>query len=157
VRRRAALGAVLGVGLAALAFALSRGPRDAPSAAAPVIERTKPGADVVPPPDAEAAFTRNPFEYGEAQTPVAVQIADPDRPAAARAMELPLAPEPVVRLVGFLRTGGKPRVALMVRGEMALLEVGEEWDGFTLLAADPETGARLRDPAGAEIALAVEP
>jgi hypothetical protein len=150
------IGTILAVGLAALAFGWRRGPRDVAAPRPPVSETKDRSAGVVPPPAAAAAFTRNPFEYGEVPAPVAVQRAVPERSPATR-LEVAPAPEPVVRLVGFLQKGGAPRAALMVRGEMALLGVGEEWNGFTLLAADPETGVRLRDPAGAEIALAVEP
>lgn len=67
------------------------------------------------------------------------------------------APEPVVRLTGFVRRGGTLRAALSVRGEVWLLAVGEAASGFTLLAADEEAGVRLRDPLGAELALGIEP
>jgi len=40
---------------------------------------------------------------------------------------------------------------------MALLDVGEGAEGFTLLAADEESGVRLRGPDGVEITLALEP
>ncbi len=154
MRRRAAVGALLGVGLAAIAFALGRTPQPeralvaAPAAHEP---RSVPESPATAP---EPALARNPFDYADVPPPS--RAADSPR-VSALAPAPTLMPEPPVRLTGFVRKGGKVRAALFVRGEMVLLGIGEASNGFTLLAADEDSGVRLRDPQGAELVLAVEP
>ena len=58
-------------------------------------------------------------------------------------------PEPPVRLVGLVRQPGGLRAALAINGEIVLLRVGEEAEGWTLVALD-EAQARLRGPDGHE-------
>lgn len=153
MRRRAFVGALAGVGLAAIALALGRGPREEPRAPVAAVETPSAPALAEKPP--APVFSRNPFEYGSA--PVR-RAAPPEAPAAATRFELPAPPPaPVARVIGFVRRGGTDRAALMLRGEMVLLAVGEESAGFTLLAANPDAGVRVRTPEGAELALPVEP
>ncbi len=155
MRKRVALLAAAGLGLTAITLALGSGPRVSPPLA-PRAARSLPEpatAQTAAPPVLE--LRRSPFEY--AATPVAAPA-----PVVSRdtILELPDAesslPEPV-RLVGFVEKAGTARVALVIHGEMTLLEVGESAEGFTLLAADEETGVRLRRLDGVEIALGFEP
>jgi len=156
VRKRVALLAAAGLGLTAITLALGSGPRPSP----PVVPRAPRNA---PAPDAAGTaslpvldLARSPFEYagGREAAPAPVVPGERDLEPSEAEASLPL---PAVRLVGFVERAGKSRVALVIHGEMALLEVGESAEGFALLAADEETGVRLRGPDGAEIALGPEP
>jgi hypothetical protein len=145
------------LGLTAIALALGRGQLDPPVAPGPGLV---PGRTAVPAVEApggatETGLSRNPFEYG-ALAPA--PVAPPAASGGYRLAELPApAPTPAVRLVGLVQKAGKVRVALMVRDEMVLLEVGEEEAGFKLLALEEDVGVRLRDPQGVEFALRFEP
>lgn len=156
MRKRVAALAAAGLGLTAITLALGSGPRasQTPLARAP---RNAPTADAATPdPIPVPQHARNPFEYA------GVRAAAPGRaglrePGLEQLAVPPMpTPEPV-RLVGFVERAGKFQAALVVRGEMALLEVGESVEGFTLLGADEEAGVRLRGPDGVEIVLAPEP
>lgn len=157
MRKRVALLAAAGLGLTAITLALGSGPRPSP----PVVPRaprntpTPGAAGMASLPVLDLA--RSPFEYagGREAAPAPVVPGERDLELSKAEASLPL-PEPV-RLVGFVERAGKSRVALVIHGEMALLEVGESAEGFALLAADEETGVRLRGPDGAEIALGPEP
>lgn len=154
--KRVAVLAAAGLGLTAITLALGSGPRasQTPLARAP---GGAPTADAVEPDSIPVPqHARNPFEYAGVHVAAAWR-AGPREPGLEQPAAPPMpTPEPV-RLVGFVQRAGKSRTALVVRGEMALLEVGESVEGFTLLGADEETGVRLRGPDGVEIALAPEP
>ncbi len=152
-----ALLAAAGLGLTAITLALGSGPRTSPPVV-PSSPRSTPtpgaaGTASLPVPE----LARSPFEYagGRETTPAPVVLRERDLELSNAESPLPL-PESV-RLVGFVERAGKFRAALVIRGEMALLEVGESAEGFVLLAADEETGVRLRGPDGVEIALDPEP
>jgi hypothetical protein len=72
--------------------------------------------------------------------------------------EPPATPEPTpetkVKLVGIVHRGTGVRAALNVEGSVIVLAAGESAEGYTVLAVDDETGARLRTPDGREIVLA---
>jgi len=156
VRKRVAVLAAAGLGLTAITLALGGGPRASQTSlaraprGAPTAEAVEPGSIPVP------QNARNPFEYAGVRV-ATTWGAGPREPSVEQPAAPPKPTSERVRLVGFVQRGGKSRAALVVRGEMALLEVGESVEGFTLLDADEETGVRLRDPDGVEIALAPEP
>jgi hypothetical protein len=62
-----------------------------------------------------------------------------------------------VRFVGVVARGGRPCAALVIEGEVVLLAPGESSAGYTLLGVDPDEGARLRTPAGAEMRATAKP
>jgi hypothetical protein len=156
MKRRVGLIALGGLGLAAIALALSG---RAPLAVGvpplvPALGRRPQAPGPFPPPSG-AALDRNPFEYGD-RRPVGS-----DAPSLGEAPSDPAAPQlstlAPVRLVGFVRRAGTLRAVLVVAGELGLVEVGGALSGFTLLAADEESGVRLRDPGGSELVLPLEP
>jgi len=146
--KRAAL--LLTALVGAFAFALSRGshvpasPPKAPSEARPA---------PAPRPQPPAELTRDPFEYGgstvRTEQPGAAVV--PSAPVEAA----PSRPPAAVRLVGFVQQAGRLRAALVIEGETVLLAAGEAASGYALLAADEQSGARLRAPDGSEIVLEV--
>jgi len=147
--------AVAGLCLAAISLALGGGPRasQTPLPRAPrgaSADAAEPGPIPVPP------LARNPFEYAGVRVPVPGRAAPRESAPDEAAVPATQPPAPV-RLVGFVQRAGRFRAALVIRGEMALLDVGEGAEGFTLLAADEESGVRLRGPDGVEITLALEP
>lgn len=138
--------AILAVG----AFGFTRGTAPPLSvASAPRTTAAEPSRAAPPP---APPLTRNPFEYESAPH------GSPAKPrtTAPLALVAEASPPPAARLVGFVRQAGTLRAALALHGEMTLLAVGESAEGFTLLAADEESGVRLRGPHG-EIDLATEP
>ena len=148
VRLLAAAAAAL---IAALALAgrwtgPAAAPPDPQPAAAPMApagaELAGPGADETP------RLLRDPFRYADAPLPTAA----PPEPRLTPAAEPAAAPEPPVRLVGFIRQAGGARAALAIAGEVVLLRPGESAGGWTLESLDEE-GARLSGPDGREEAL----
>jgi hypothetical protein len=153
VTLRALLASVVLLLLSAVIFTSGAGRGAAP--AAPV---TVPRAPVVPSdPPPPTMPLRNIFEYGEEPTPVAqarprfspapVPVAPPVEVAP------PEAPVHPVRLVGFVRRGGGLQAALAIRGSVYVLAVGEEAEGYLLLAADEDGGVRIQDRDGAVLTL----
>jgi hypothetical protein len=100
---------------------------------------------------------RNVFEYMPTEPAAPPAVPPPPLPRVPRLQ--PASPSPVMpvvsgpRLVGIVRRGTELRAALSLRGETAVLAVGESLDGYTVLAVDDEAGVRLRGPGGEEITL----
>jgi hypothetical protein len=96
---------------------------------------------------------RNVFRYQDEE----VTTLPADSPLTPVVTSLPPAllpsPPPPVRLVGVLERGGRPCAALWIAGEVVVLAVGEEAEGYRLLGLDETDGARLRGPSGEEIKL----
>jgi hypothetical protein len=129
-------------------------PRPEASARATEGERPRrsqapPRASVAPLP---AVPSRNVFEFADrAATPVVEPLPQVVVPPPL-APELALAPAASpVRLAGFVRRAGAVRAALAVNGILAVLAVGEESDGYVVLAIDEDTGVTLRTPDGAQL------
>jgi hypothetical protein len=101
-------------------------------------------------------LVRNPFEFGRAEPDPAVVAPRPVRPAVAPPPAVVAATPAPVRLVGLVHKGGALNAALMVNGELGLVQVGEVFRGFTLTAVDEDDGVRLRGPDGSELSLAPE-
>jgi hypothetical protein len=98
---------------------------------------------------ATPALARDPFRYAEPRRPLRDPVGSGGMPAASdEAAPVAQPAEPPVRLVGILRRGGSLRAALSIRGELALLAVGEQASGFTLRELDEDAGARLEGPDG---------
>ena len=76
----------------------------------------------------------------------------PGLPVAPVATSLPPAllpsPPPTVRLVGFVERGNRPCAALWIAGEVVVLAVGEEAEGYRLLDLSASEGVQLRAPSG---------
>jgi hypothetical protein len=136
----------LGLGVVALTRGAPPVPSLAPSVRTPITESAAKAPSLAVPP-----LTRNPFEYADAPRASASGALRGEAPGLVAEP----ARAPVARLSGFLRQAGRLRVALVLNDEMALLEVGESAEGYTLLAADEETGVLLRGPGG-EIVLTPE-
>lgn len=148
-----AVGSVLAF---AAVCAVSWTPRPEASARATEADRPSrspapPRASLAPPP---AVPSRNVFEFADRAAAVVVE------PLPQVVVPPPLVPDlaPVptaspVRLAGFVRRGGTVRAALAVNGILAVLAVGEESDGYVVLAIDEDTGVMLRTPDGAQLAL----
>jgi hypothetical protein len=94
--------------------------------------------------------SRNVFEYGGDARPTRSAPATEAHPAPTPAPVVD-SPRDPVRLVGVLRRSGEVRAALAILGEVVILAPGETASGYTLIAIDEDTGARLRVPSGAEI------
>jgi hypothetical protein len=100
------------------------------------------------------ALTRDPFRYAQPGPPSRVPTAAGGMASAGDEEPVVTLPaEPPVRLVGILRRGGGLRAALSIRGELALLAVGEQAGGFTLRGLDEDAGARLEAPDGSILQL----
>jgi len=147
----AALVVLAGAGLAlswrAASSADPTPPRSAPQTAPVAAEPT---SRVAP----SHRLSRNPFEYGDGDEG-RVRIASPRLVFPSPSPSVTAAATPVVRLVGFLRKGGALHAIVSVTGEVFVLAAGEQANGYTLLTADEETGARLRGPDGSELTLEV--
>jgi hypothetical protein len=119
-------------------------------------------APAVPGPDTARDATpvprlrRNPFVYGGATAAPPVRTAPPHVRTEPPATPEPT-PETNVKLVGIVHRGTGMRAALNVEGSVIVLGAGESAEGYTVLAVDDETGARLRTPDGREIVLAPVP
>lgn len=99
------------------------------------------------------ASRRNVFEFAPRVAPEPVH-----RPAAPAIVEGPsVAPSPVseppVRFVGLVRRGGTLKAAVRIHGEPAVLGMGEEAGGYTVVGID-EDGVRLRAADGSTLTLA---
>ena len=96
---------------------------------------------------------RNVFEYEDEQattpalesplTPVATSLPPALQPS----------PQPTLRLVGIVQRGDRLCAALWIAGEVVVLAVGEEAEGYRLLGLSEDEGVRLRGPSGEEITL----
>jgi hypothetical protein len=148
-----AVGSVLAF---AAVCAVSWSPRPEAAARGAEVERPigLPSTSVAPVPPPPAVPSRNVFEFA-------------DRPPAPALESLPpvVAPPPLapafdptpdaspVRLAGFVRRGGIVRAALTLNGILAVLGVGEESDGYVVLAIDEDAGVTLRTPEGSQLVL----
>jgi hypothetical protein len=149
--RRSLLVATLFVALGIVA--LTRGAAPTPTAI-PVAPAPRPETHAVATPAPIAPLTRNPFEYADEPEALPPTATARDAAPAPRAMTPPIQ---TARLSGFLRQGGRLRAVLVLNGEVVLLAEGESAEGYTLLAADDETGVRLRGPAGEIMLSLAEP
>jgi hypothetical protein len=100
---------------------------------------------------------RNVFEYAASARPALT--AKPAPRATYAPVEVPpvaaiVASAEPVRLVGLVQRGGTLRAALSISGEVVILGTGETAEGYRVLSIDAE-GVRLREPDGAERALAL--
>lgn len=95
---------------------------------------------------------RDPFRFAE---PAPDTPAQPGAPAPVRAVEDPPSAPPPVRLVGLVRRAAGARAVLAGPGEVALVGVGGQALGFTVIAIDDEGEVRLRDTSGLELTLAL--
>ncbi len=148
--RRSFLWALLAVGAAVVLLGRpsvpgATRPLQAPSGAAP---SSPAPPDPLPPASSEAPL-RNVFVYEDepAPPPLLSPVATSLPPAL-----LP-SPQPTVRLVGIVKRGDRPCAALWIAGEVVVLAVGEEAEGYRLLDLSEDEGVRLRAPSGEEITL----
>lgn len=137
--------------LAAVAVAV------APAVREPLARSPRPAASISTPElrvPAPPPLSRDPFSYVESRLPSGGPGHALDGPAGSMDAS-PAGPpaEPPVRLVGLVSRGGTLRAALVIRGELALLAVGEQAAGFTLRALDEDAGARVEGPDGAILQL----
>ncbi len=148
--RRAAL--LLTALVGAFAFAVSRGSLipSLPQAATSQI-RPSPTPAL---PEPVADLGRDPFEYASSSS---VRGERPSVPAVSLPSLEGAPPKTTapVRLIGFVQQAGRMRAALVIDGETVLLAAGESALGYTLEAADEQSGARLRTPDGSDLAIAV--
>lgn len=151
MKRALAAAILLLVVLAAVAVAV------APVVREPLARAPRPAVSTSPPElhvPAPPPLSRDPFSYVEPRPPSGGAGHALDGPAGS--MDAPPArppAEPPVRLVGILSRGGTLRAALVIRGELALLAVGEQAAGFTLRELDEDAGARVEGPDGAILKL----
>jgi hypothetical protein len=98
-------------------------------------------------PRAWDATSRDPFRFADQPTLDRLPMPTP---------RAPLPPSPLeVRLVGLVRQGGRLRAALRTPAGTFLLGEGESSEGWTVLAIDEDSGVRLRESSGREIALSL--
>jgi hypothetical protein len=100
---------------------------------------------------------RNVFEYADDEAPRVALAPQRFRPAPVEIQPQPDVPAAqslhAVRLVGFVRRAGAVKAALAVRGSVYVLGVGEQAEGYVLLAADEDAGVRIQGPDGAVLTL----
>jgi hypothetical protein len=153
--RQAALAATAVLALAVVC-AVSWNPRPGAAARPPdaPVPRTPARAPEVTPASAPSPGpdVRNVFEFADrAPAPAAVSL-----PPIAVPPPLDLQPaaivEPVspIRLVGFVRKGGRVRAVLSLSGAVTVLAAGEEADGYAVIAIDEDNGVTVRTPDGSE-------
>lgn len=123
---------------------------------------SKPSAEAARPRNTDAAvsprvatetplLSRDPFEYADDRPSLSRRAAEDgprfgDRPV----ITLPSpTPEPV-RLVGLIRRDGALRAALSIEGQVEVLGVGDEAEGYRVISIDEDVGVRLRAPDGLE-------
>jgi hypothetical protein len=111
--------------------------------------QTSGGDDRVAGPSPTASPGRNLFRYAD-------QVAAPALPVVPRVVKPAPAPRSAptpaaVRLVGFVRSGGRLRAVLALGGEVVVAGVGDRANGYGILAVDEDSGVRLSDPTGAEL------
>lgn len=148
--RRSFLWALLAVGAGAVLLGrpsvpgVTR-PLEAPSRAVP----SSPAPPISLPAASSQAPLRNVFVYEDepalppSLTPVATSLPPALLPS----------PEATARLVGIVQRGDRPCAALWIAGEVVVLAVGEEAEGYRLLGLSEDEGVRLRAPSGEEITL----
>jgi len=143
------------VGSAALALWLARqggqqaAARPSPASVAPAEPALAASSLAAP----RSVFKRDPFRFADEQQPAPALNADPELrqgPTPAPALK---APEPRVRLVGFVRHSGRVKVALAIDGQLVVAAAGEQAERYQVLAIDEEGGVRLRAPDGQELVL----
>lgn len=105
-----------------------------------------------------ATPSRNVFEFVDRAPAARIaplpRVVVPAPLAPEMAPSLP-APSPV-RLVGLVRRGRVLHAALSVSGQLAVLGVGEESDGYVVLAIDEDVGVTVRTPDGSQQVLSAE-
>jgi hypothetical protein len=164
VKRRAAL-ALLGLATLALATLVWTG---LPGLEIVGSRRTagisKPGAPASAPTTRQAAemppmAMRDLFRFGDEQAPATQPVPAAVAPTATTSAPPAETLAPArVRLVGFVRAGDKVKAALAIDASVDVLGVGEESNGFRLLAIDEDASrTRLRTPEGDEIEVALTP
>ena len=154
---RQAVLAVTSVLALAVVCAVAWTPRpraEAPPSPAP--RAVTPPAASTPAPDPHDVLPeRNVFEYGErvSQAPPPVTLAPlmVPPPLAPAVVEPP--PSEPIRLVGFVKKGGRVRAALSLDGSVSVLSVGEEAGGYSVLSVDEDAGVTVRTPEGADLLL----
>ncbi len=150
-----ALTAVLALG-AVCAVRLGIEARSAEPAPRPARATQQPSPAPIDPPPAGMP-SRNVFEFADRAAPPPVLALPPVVVPSPLAPEI--APVPTVsplRLVGFVRRGRMLSAALSLEGQLAVLGVGEESDGYVVLAIDEDVGVTLRTPDGAQRVLVPE-
>lgn len=154
--RQAALAATAVLALAVVC-AVSWNPRPGAAARppdAPAPRTPARAAEVSPAASAPSPGTdvRNVFEFADrAPAPAAVSlppIAVPPPLDLQPATTLP--PVSPIRLVGFVRKGGRVRAVLSLSGAVTVLAAGEEADGYAVIAIDEDNGVTVRTPDGSE-------
>ena len=155
---RQAVLAVMSVLALAVVCAVAWTPRPRAEAPPPAAPRTpgRPAPSAAEPGAPPLALpARNVFEFDDAKA-----VAPPPASLAPLMMPPPLdlssAPAPAaepVRRVGFVRRGGALRAALSLHGSVSVLGVGDEADGYLVLAVDEDTGVSVRTPDGEELLL----
>ena len=152
MRLRAALLAAAAVLLGLFYLGRGEGPDAAgvegPRAQAPpTLPRERPRPD--------PAAIRNVFEYADPVRPELpeerVPAHDPEAPLPAAEAS---APPEAVRLVGYVRRGGRVWAALAISGEVVVLGAGESSLGWTVEEIDLDAGVRVRGPGSEALLLA---
>jgi hypothetical protein len=158
MRQRLLLG-LLGLSLLLAAY-LSWAPR-APARMPAYTPRRPRRSVIAAPPSTDPAgatpaprLQRNPFEYGGVPAAAAAPPHTAKVPARTPPTATEATPEPKVTLVGIVHRGTGSRAALNIEGTVVVLDVGESAEGYTVVAVDEDTGARVRTPDGHEITLA---
>jgi hypothetical protein len=95
-------------------------------------------------PDIDLWQIRNIFRYADRAAVGSHQGATPARPPIEETAE-ETEDEPRVRLVGLMKKGGRPVVALAIDGEVVVLGEGESSGGVTVIAVADEA-VSLRGP-----------
>ncbi len=130
-----------------LAWVWGGGPRRQPMSSIAVRGSKPPAARPAARPT-PASVTRDLFAFEEeAQVRPARPVVEDRRPAAQPS------PLPGLRLVGIVRRGESVKAAVMVDGELGIGGVGEEIQGYRVLAIDDELGVRLEGPGGGVLTL----
>lgn len=151
-RVRQGIVALTGLLAVAVVCAVAWPPRPGSEARAPAAPARAANAPAAPigerPPSSVPARVRDLFEFADraAEAPPTLL------PQAL--VPPPLEPQPALasplRLVGFVRRGDTLRAALSVTGDVIVLAVGEEADGYAVLAIDEDAGVTVRSPDGSE-------
>jgi hypothetical protein len=160
--RRWILLALAGAALLSV-VALTRGAgRGAPPAPKPLAEAARPrgtNAAVSSRSTTETPLlSRDPFEYADDRGSLSRGPAEDGSRIGDRPVIAPSSPKPEpVRLVGLIRRDGALRAALSIEGQVEVLGVGDEAEGYRVISIDEDVGVRLRGPDGLERAIAPAP
>lgn len=156
--RRPRAGSIAAIALLAAACVLwlwqgSRAAGESRSQTAPRAEAASAVASPAAPVAQALRFDRNPFAYA-IETPRAAPPARP-RPLPLPSQAPTPTPQPIApaaRLVGLVRRGTDLLCVVSLRGSVHVLGVGEEADGYGVVAVDEES-VHLRAPDGSEVVL----